>query len=468
MPDTSPRLHLKQIARHTSSYVDPNGFLFEHDGELYRAINTAHGPFYKTLFANGTIAKLTAKGLVPSEIAPLTIAAPEIDFVINHKRISPDTFCVEWCPAMLQDAARLTLDMLEESIELGGTLQDAYPWNILFDGPDPIFLDLTSIAPREPGLIWPAYEQFQAFFLRPLELSAQGKGSIARHMLFDNINGISFENFWTNTNTGYKFTHPGQAFAAFLTKRLRARPDARRKLKNKAATERKIPVALLKRFCRGLQKKVRSFDFTSNEDVWSVYYQEIDAGVDTKKKLTIIGDLLDRLSPKTVLDAGCNIGVFSLEAAKRGAKVMSIDSSEESINRLFTEAKKQNMPVTPVVSDLLSPTPAFGFLAQQYPSLIDRAQSDTVLALALMHHLHIPGRQSFERIAKFFDTLAKRNLIFEFVAMDDANNDLIGAGREIQYTLEDVMDALKVHFPTIEVLESDRPTRRILLCSKES
>ena len=64
------------------------------------------------------------------------------------------------------------------------------------------------------------------------------------------------------------------------------------------------------------------------------------------------------------------------------------------------------------------------------------------------------------------DALADQHLIFEFVAMDDENNDLLGAGREIDYDLESVTVELRRYFPAIETFDSDRPTRKILLCSK--
>ena len=96
----------------------------------------------------------------------------------------------------------------------------------------------------------------------------------------------------------------------------------------------------------------------------------------------------------------------------------------------------------------------------------DGRDVDTVLCLALMHHLHITGRQSFERIAELLNDVTGRHLIFEFVARDDANIPLLPQRRHIDYSLESVVAALGRHFKDIDVRSSDRATRRLLVCRK--
>ena len=82
-----------------------------------------------------------------------------------------------------------------------------------------------------------------------------------------------------------------------------------------------------------------------------------------------------------------------------------------------------------------------------------------------MHHLHVNGRQSFERIASIVDTMARKAAIFEYVDPKDGNMDLINHGRPIDYDLTTVTDALSRHF-AVSAFSSDRPTRKLLLCEK--
>lgn len=464
-----PRLSLADVERSVSSYVDPNGYVFSHNGTIYRAIRTSAVSFYRRLFQDGTIAELTrTRHLVPSAMTEIEIDDPDVGVIIRHETVEPASYCVEWPPEMLKRAGLITIDLLSDLLDRNATLQDAYPWNILFRGAEPVFLDLTSIVEIDTPHLWPAYDQYQAFFLRPLMLSCQGKGTLARALMLNNIAGITRQDFYCHANFTYKLAHPFAGLGFLADRFIQGNPGLKRRLRRAAQRGGKsVDKPIRARFYEGLRRRLKALRFDQTADVWSGYYQELGPGVDKDAKLRTVGDLLDRLGPQTVLDVGCNTGVFSVLAAKCGARVISIDISEACINRLYNRAAADDLPITPLISDILCPTPAFGFMGVQYPSLIERARSDTVLCLALMHHLHITGRQSFDRIARMLDALAKRRLIFEFVAMDDENNDLLGAGRDIDYNLERVMTELRRFFPGIEIFDSDRPTRKLLLCTKD-
>ncbi len=170
--------------------MDPNGFLFEYSGDLYRGIRGTTSAFYCALFEDGTVERLCREhGLAGSWITDLTVPDDDADLVVGHERVSPQSYCVQWCPSMPRDAGVLTLDLAGELLECGCTLQHAYPWNVLFRDSEPVYLDLTSIVPNaDQGLaIWPALDQFQFFFVRPLIPAADGKGNLARALLVNNI-----------------------------------------------------------------------------------------------------------------------------------------------------------------------------------------------------------------------------------------------------------------------------------------
>jgi SAM-dependent methyltransferase len=405
--------------------------------------------------------------MVPSTITDIEIDDANVSLVVQHERVKPATYCVEWCPGMLFDAATTTVDLLDALLDRNAILQDAYPWNILFRGVNPVFVDLTSIVEINTPLLWPAYDQFQAFFLRPLALASQGKGNVARALSYQNISGISLEDFYKNTTFLYKLTHPLTGVGLIVDRLIQRNSSLKNRLRSATAHAN---VAMNKqvraRFYKGLRQKLNAFKFSARGDVWSRYYEEIGPAVDKDMKKQIVAEILNLLRPATVVDVGCNTGVFSVLAAENGAHVISIDSSEACISQLYAHAKARALDITPVISDVLCPTSSFGYMGTQYPSLVDRARSEVVVCLALMHHLHITGRQSFERIARLMDALSSQYLIFEFVAMDDPNNDLLGAGRNIDYNLVSVTAELRRYFPEIDIRESDRLTRKILLCSK--
>jgi hypothetical protein len=469
-PADTTRVSVDGLAVDPSSYVDPNGFVFRHHGQVYRAIYREAAAFYRGLVDDGTIARLSARQhLVDTAIADLSLADPRIGLVLRHETIEPLSYCVEWCPSMLRDAGLAQLDLALAVLERDLILQDCYPWNVLFRGTEPVIVDMTSIVRAETPLIWPAYEQFQAFFVRPLAIARLGKGNVARSLLANHISGVTIDDFYRNTGAAYRLRHPSVAIAYHVNRMVQRRPALKRRLQQSVAQPaRAIDRGTRERFLKKQRSALERANHASlSGDVWSAYYREIDANVDKDAKVAAVRATLERLRPASVVDAGCNTGVFSMIAAGAGARVTALDSSEACIERLYAAAKAGSHAITPLVVDLCAPTPPSGWMANQYPGLVERARSELVLCLGLMHHLHIAGRQSFPRIADLINALSTRHAIFEFVAEDDANNDLIGRGRDIHYTLDDVRAALAVHFPRIDVLDSDRPTRRLLVCEKD-
>ncbi len=460
-------LPVANVQRDASSYVDPHGFVFHHDGEVYRYIHPGAAPLYERLLNEGVLDQLQCRGLVPTRRATFSLEGVPKGLVLHHKRIEPLSYCVEWCPSMLRDAGLATLDLVLAALRHGLMLQDAYPWNVLFDGSKAVFVDLTSIVPPDPAVIWPAHEQFEAFFFRPLALASQGYGDVARGLLYNNITGIGLDTFYRLTSTTYHLRHPGLCFAHWLDRRLQRSTALKTKLRKMAErVASSITPEVRTRFLNRLTRRLKAFSFRVDGDPWANYYDEISDKFDKQAKVQTIRTLLERLAPETVLDVGCNTGVFSIVAAKCGTRVTSVDSSESCIELLYATAKKDSLPITPLISDVLCPTPSYGFMSQQYPSLWQRTASDVVLCLGLMHHLHLTGRQSLERIVELVSTVTNRHLIFEFVGMNDANIERLPERREINYTLETVATTLKSRFENVQVHPSDRETRRLLVCRK--
>ena len=303
--------------------------------------------------------------------------------------------------------------------------------------------------------------------MRPLILARQEKGRTARALLLDNISGITPDDFYHLVSSGYRWRHPTLFVARALERILQKNTSTKERVR--AAAERAIAhatQAVRKRFFEGLLRRTVRHSFHHVSTPWDNYYREIDPAFDKDAKLRAVRATLERLQPGRVLDLGCNTGVFSIEAARTGARVVSIDSSESCIETLFAAAGSEGLKITPLVSDLVCPTPGFGFMGRQFPSLFERVSAEVVLCLGLMHHLHIAGRQPFERIVELLDRVTERHLIFEFIGRDDANIPHLSNRRPIDYTLESVTAALGAKFKQINEEASDRPTRKLLICEK--
>ena len=56
----------------------------------------------------------------------------------------------------------------------------------------------------------------------------------------------------------------------------------------------------------------------------------------------------------SVLDLGCGLGNFSLEAGRRGHPVLAVDASPTAVARLNEEAKREGLPVRGIQADIES------------------------------------------------------------------------------------------------------------------
>ena len=94
---------------------------------------------------------------------------PEGSLILEHRSIPFPNFPYEWPPEMLRAAAELTLRLAQAALVDGFGLKDATPYNIMFDGPRPVFLDVLSFERRDQlDPIWRPQAQFIRTFLYPL------------------------------------------------------------------------------------------------------------------------------------------------------------------------------------------------------------------------------------------------------------------------------------------------------------
>src|SRR5918996_3316446 len=202
-----PNIPREEISFVSDSFIDPNGRVFEWKDEVYRALTKNYAPFCTDLFEKGIIQQLIKENLlVESEIVDWSIQPG--DLVLRHRKIPVLSYCFEWPAAMLKRAALLTIDLCIRLAEHDLTLQDGHPWNILFDGTKPTFLDLSSIVPARDDILWAPYQQFCNFFLFPLYLYSAKQERLARWLLHDVLEGVTNNDLANALPVGFKLRHP--------------------------------------------------------------------------------------------------------------------------------------------------------------------------------------------------------------------------------------------------------------------
>jgi SAM-dependent methyltransferase len=462
---------------HPLSFGDSNGRLFSWKGDLYRGITDKAAPHYQRLFESGTVERLVEKELlIETDRTPFTMG--DYGLVLKHRRVPFVSYACEWCPEMLKAAALTVLDMEIELAAEGLTLQDAHPWNVLFDGCRPVFIDFGSIVAAHDNALWPAYDEFCQFFTSPLELMARGHGRIARWLLHDYDQGVLNSDLVALVGKpplGAKSKRLVKSCLSSIKRRVPQsyRPALRKGFALFKSTLPKIEPKTNQPkydFLQQVRREVEAITLPTERTEWSDYYDRefpsFSPSSDWTPKHHNVFSVLSELRPSTVLDIGSNRGWYSQMAAHLGINAVAFDVDEACAAQLFNEAKEKDLPILPLVMDFRNPSPGYGLCNNWLAPATQRLKCDLVMALALVHHLVFKRQLNFEQIVDGLSVFADRWLLVEFVPREDKYVSEWWSEDYSWYTLEKFEAALKLHYQSIRILPSNLDPRVLLICEK--
>jgi ribosomal protein L11 methylase PrmA len=475
-----PNIPREEISFVSDSFIDPNGRVFEWRDEVYRALTKHYAPFCTDLFEKGIIQQLIKDNLlVESEIVDWSIQPG--DLVLRHRKIPVLSYCFEWPAAMLKRAALLTIDLCIRLAEHDLTLQDGHPWNILFDGTKPVFLDLSSIVPARDDILWAPYQQFCNFFLFPLYLYSARQERIARWLLHDTLEGVTNNDLANALPVAFKLRHPLRTVRtsmprvlAKLTEKLSAEMQNRLWNLSSNLNKQLVNQRTRIRFYESLRKEVESIKLPLDSSHWADYYSTADrtrfktgfAPDDWAPKEQSFLQIIRNLKPATVLDLGCNTGRYARLAAESGARVIACDTDSASISRCYEDAKKASVNVLSLVVNPFNSPPAYGRGGAACPSASERLQSNLVLALAVVHHVVANQRLDMERIVHTCNSFSRRWVLIEFVPPQKPKIGASSIPFLDDYSLDTLHATLQKQFKSVVSHDSFPNDRKLLLCEK--
>jgi predicted RNA methylase len=433
-----------------ASFRDPAGRLFRIGGRIIRIVNSAGSPDLRGFLASRTSQRFAESGRLPGTevLDPATVRtlfereglASLLDaddpLIVEHEKIPFQSFPYEWSPEMLHAAGELTLDLAQSMLDEGFGLKDATPYNILFRGPDPVFVDLLSFERRNPGdPTWLPYAQFVRTFLMPL-LVNRDFGVALDQLLIGRRDGLEPEEVYRLAGWFRRLSPPFLSLVAIPTW-LNARHDpdnltiyGSRKLDN-AEKARFILGALLKRLRRTLNSLRPK---RGRNSAWSDYMTDNNnyAEHQLRAKTNFIEEVMTEFSPLRVLDVGCNTGHFSVIAANKGASVVAIDYDPVVVGETWRRARSESLDILPLAINLTRPSPALGWRNSECPAFLDRARGafDAVFMLAVAHHMLVSERIPLDEIIDLADEITTDILVIEFIAPDDSMFRRIARGRD--------------------------------------
>lgn len=437
-----------------SSFRDPSGFLFTRDGVLLRQVQERYRPHYELLKASGLYDALLRDGLlIPHEECPLSEAAqPGAAFVLRPERIPFISMPYEWSFGQRKAAALLTLRIQRLALAHGMTLKDASAFNVQFRGGTPVLIDTLSFERREAGAPWIAYRQFCQHFLAPLALQAMVDVRLGL-LLRQYVDGIPLDlasrllpgrtklSMWAQ----FHIHLHAKSIARHSATEGRRAPDS---ADGAGATPRAPNVSDrgIEGLILNLEGAVQGLSWSPPGTEWGAYEETLGyASVDREAKHRVVGDFVKASGARSVLDLGANAGEYSRVARAAGASlVVAADGDPVAVERHHRRLEQQDdAGIVPLWVDLTNPSPSQGWDHAEWPSLAARGPFDTVMALALVHHLAIGNNVPLPGVAAMLARLG-RQVIVEWVPKSDPQVQRLLSAREdifVHYAEADFRDA---------------------------
>jgi ribosomal protein L11 methylase PrmA len=458
-------------ARDPGSFRDPSGFVYWHNGRPYRQIQERFAAEWKAFAGSRLERNLIENGrLLPYTDESLDLAdAPGAYAVIAPEPLEFISYPYEWTFGELKDAALLTLDTQLDALADGWTLRDASAFNVQFRAGRPILIDSLSFEPHEDGVPWVAYRQFCEHFLAPLALMSRRDVRLG-NLLRAEIDGVPLDlaaqllPWRTRLNFGL-LSH------VHLHARSQRR-HAGNEDEGEAARSARIPRNRLVALIGNVRSTVKALDWRPAGTEWADYADNTSyADAATADKGRLVDAFVRETTGSRVWDLGANTGRYSRIAADAGRRVLAFDidpaAAEQHYRALRGEGRTD---ILPLVQDVANPSPGLGWAGSERRSLLQRADADAILALALIHHLAISRNVPLPMLLGLFADLAPWAIV-EFVPREDPMvRRLLAARRDVfdEYTIEGFRAAAGERFELVREEPIAESPRTLFLLRRRS
>lgn len=428
------------IIREKSSFRDNSGFLFFKNDQLYRQVNNTYKEHYDLLMQSGLYDELmNQESIIPHEEVEIeNHNDPNVYRIIKPENVPFISYPYEWCFSQLKIAALTTLSIQKIALNYGMILKDASAYNIQFKNNAALLIDTLSFEKYVEGEPWVAYKQYCQHFLGPLALMSYCDVRL-NNILKSFIDGIPLDMV---SNILPKRTLLKPSILIHIHLHAKSQKHLTHKPKIKQNNLSKLSFTAL---IDSLESAVKKLSWEPNNKVWADYYSNIHyKDTSFEDKINIVTEYIRQINPKRIWDMGANTGLFSRIASKQGITTISLDNDPTLVEINYKEAKKNDdQYIHPLIMEVTNPSPAIGWENQERMSFNQRSQDDTVLALALIHHIIIANNVPLSRLPIFFKRLCK-HLIIEFMPKDDPKV------QQLLSTREDIFDDYsQTHFEQV-------------------
>lgn len=447
---------------HPASFRDRSGYIFNKNEILYRQVNQIYKDDYNQLMSSGLYQQLVTENLLIPHIETTAVSGNKDAYrILQPKTVPFISYPYEWCFSQLKDAALTMLLIQKTALGFGMTLKDSSAYNIQFYNGKPILIDTLSFERYSVGSPWVAYRQFCQHFLGPLFLMKYGDLRCGRFLrLF--LDGIPLD-----LTSSLLPKRTWARLSALLHIHLHAKLQKQYNQKSTIKQNHKISLLKLKTLIDSLHATIEQLKLKKEKTEWSNYYETVHYSIESlEDKKKIVHEYLHKTKAKIVWDVGANTGAFSALIDTPETRVIAFDADPLATEKHYITCKKNSQShILPLIIDLTNPSANIGWAHEERDSLIKRGPADTVLALALIHHLAIGNNLPFNKIAEFFKNTCS-SLIIEFVPKEDPKvQQLLASRKDIfpDYTQKKFEEIFSQFFNIIEKKPIKESTRTLYL-----
>ncbi|NQX87492.1 MAG: SAM-dependent methyltransferase [Halioglobus sp.] len=423
----------------SSSFRDPSGFMFSHQGCIYRQVNNSFSATYDNFMHSGLYNRLVDRGLLISHEEVVDGSARgtvEAYRIIKPLQIPFISYPYEWSFSQLKDAAMLTLKIQYEALKYGFVLKDASAYNVQFLNSKPVFIDTLSFARYTPGKPWVAYKQFCQHFLAPLALMAYTDVALSK-LLITHIDGVPLSLASKLLPVKTRLNYSLMSHIHLHSKIQQQHADDAGDSKKTTTKNTRLSEQGLKALLESLAKTVQRLSWKMPRTEWGDYYEKTNySDLASEQKRALVDNFL-RGIPDTleiIQDFGANTGEFSCIAAKHGALVISQDIDPVAVELNYRRNSTDGPTnILPLIQDFSAPSPGIGWGNAERASFLERSRCDALLVLALIHHLAISNNVPLQHIATLFAGMTDW-IIIEFVPKSDSQVKRLLATRDDIFT----------------------------------
>lgn len=385
------------------SILDSFGRVFFWEDRVYRGLSQEGYAGLTKLRETGLLTELEDKALLPKTVLT-DYKSQYFDFIVEHEKISPASFVYEWPFDMIKAAGNCILNINIIANKYSYQTIDAHPYNVMFKGCNPVFIDLGSFKYVENATHWDAVEEFYGYFKYPLNLWNSISYQMARRLYDEDLSCITTYEY----NKLLELSTPAY--------KLKARPFINR-VKNKINRTFNKEKTLAEKLT-SYQNDLENLSRNEVSTQWGNYHDEyvINDEIITYDRFNIIINKINELKIETVTELAGNWGLLSYQIFKN-TKVKHInctDYDEKAVNKMFNYFKKTKYAekISPAIIDFMKP---IELCNSGRPSV--RFQSEAVLALAVTHHLILTNRYDLHVIFNKIAEYSSKYVFIEFMPL---------------------------------------------------